>query len=202
MRYKILDQKGLNFITITVVDWVDLFTRKAICEIVLKNLTYCRNEKGLKIFGYVVMSNHLHLILKASGEKDLSSILQDFKSYTARQIIEFLESTESKESRKEWLLDQFRKAAIVDGKNNKYKIWKNGNHPIELYTPKVIRRYLNYIHRNPVVAGIVELPEHYLNSSASNYQKADLPEQQINCKIEIDLLEGIWNDEGFVFMGR
>ncbi len=202
MRYKILDQKGLNFITITVVDWVDLFTRKAICEIVLDSLTYCRNEKGLKIFGYVVMSNHLHLILRASREADLSSIIRDFKSYTARQIIRFLESRESKESRKEWLLNQFRNAAIVDGKNSKYKIWKNGNHPIELYTPKVIRRYLNYIHRNPVVAGIVELPEHYLNSSASNYRKSHLPEEQKNCKIEIDLLDGIWNDEGFVFLGR
>ena len=100
------------------------------------------------------------------------------------------------------MLDQFRNAAIASKRNRKYKIWKNGNHLVELYTPKVIRRYLNYIHNNPVVAGIVDLPEHYLNSSASNYQKAHLPEQQSNCKIEIDLLEGIWNDEGFVFMGR
>ena len=202
MRYKILDQKGLNFITITVVGWIDLFTRKALCEIILKSLTYCRNEKDLQIFGYVLMSNHLHLILRAGGGEDLSSIIRDFKSFTARQIIRFLESTESRESRKEWLLDQFRNAAIAGKRNRKYKIWKNGNHPIELYTPKVIRRYLNYLHNNPVVAGIVDLPEHYLNSSASNYQKAHLPEQQSNCKIEIDLLEGIWNDEGFVFMGR
>lgn len=202
MRYKIIDQKGLNFITITVVGWIDLFTRKEICEMILKSLTYCRNEKGLKIFGYVVMSNHIHLILRASGGTDLSSIIRDFKSFTARQIIRFLESRESKESRREWLLKQFRKAAIVAGKNNKYKIWQNGNHPVELYTPKAIRQNLNYIHNNPVVAGIVELPEHYLNSSASNYHKAHLSEQQTNCKIEIDLIEGIWNDEGFVFMGR
>jgi len=202
MRYKILDQKGLNFITITVVGWIDLFTRKAICEIVLNSLTYCRKEKGLKVFGYVLMSNHIHLILRASGVADLSSIIRDFKSYTAREIIRFLESRESKESRKEWLLEYLRKAAIVDGKNNKYKIWQNGNHPVELYSPKAIRINLNYIHNNPVVAGIVDLPEHYLNSSASNYYQAHLPEQQKNCKIEIDLLEGIWNDEGFVFMGR
>ena len=143
MRYKIFDQKGLNFITITVVDWVDLFTRKAICEIVLSN-----------------------------------------------------------ESRKDWLLNHFQKAAKLDGKGRKHKVWQNGNRPIELYTPKVIRQKLNYIHRNPVASGIVDLPEHYLYSSASNYQKAHLPEQQSNCKLEIDLLEGIWNDEGFVFMGR
>jgi len=202
MRYKILDQKGLNYITITVVDWIDLFTRKAIGEIVTTNLAYCRDKKGLKIFGYVIMSNHLHLIVRAAGEQELSSIIRDFKSYTARQIIQFLEEIDSKESRKEWLLNHFRNAAKLHGKNRNYKVWQNGNRPIELYTPSVIRQKLDYIHRNPVVAGLVALPEHYLYSSASNYQKAHLPEQQTNSKLEIDLLEGIWNDEGFVFMGR
>ena len=202
MRYKILDQKGLNYITITIVGWIDLFTRKAIVELVNTNLAHCRNKKGLKVFGYVIMSSHLHLIVRAANEQELSTIIRDFKSYTAKQIIHFLKKDESKESRKEWLLKHFQNAAKLDGKNRNYKIWQNGNHPIELYTPKVIRQKLNYIHRNPVVAGIVDSPEHYLNSSASNYQKAHLPEQQNNCKLKIDLLEGIWNDDGFVFMGR
>jgi len=60
MRYKVLNQKGLNYITITMIDWIDLFTRKAICEIVMTNLAYCRKEKELKIFAYVLMSSHLH----------------------------------------------------------------------------------------------------------------------------------------------
>ena len=143
MRYKILDQKGLNFITITVVDWIDLFTRKALCEIVTKNLAYSRNKKGLKIFGYVIMSSHIHLIVRAAKEQDLSAIIRDFKPYTAKQIIAFLKEKESKESRKEWLLSHFRNAAIVDGKNRNYKVWQNSNRPIELYTPKVIRQKLN-----------------------------------------------------------
>ena len=202
MRYKILDQKGLNYITITVVDWIDLFTRKAICEIVTNSLVHCRKEKGLKIFGYVIMSSHLHLIVRAAEKQPLSTIIRDFKSYTARQIIQFLEEKEKKDSRKEWLLNHFRIAAKLEGKNKNHKVWKNGNHPIELYSPKVIRQKLDYIHKNPVVAGIVALPEHYLLSSASNYQKTHLPEQQTNCVLEIDLFEGIWVDEGFVFMGK
>ena len=202
MRYKVIDQKELNYITITIVDWIDLFTRKAICEIVMTSLAYCRKEKGLKIFAYVLMSSHLHLIVRATEEQELSAILRDFKSYTAKQIIQFLERTNTKESRKEWLLIHFRNAAKLDGKNRNYKVWQKGSRPIELYTPKVIRQKLNYIHRNPVVGGIVDLPEHYLFSSASNYQKASLPEQQNNCKLKIDLLEDVWNDEGFVFMGR
>jgi len=117
MRYKILDQKGLNFITMTVVDWIDLFTRKALCEILTTNLAYCRNKKNLRIFGYVIMSNHIHLIVRAAGEQGLSAILRDFKSYTAKQIIQFLKKKESKESRKEWILNHFRDAAKLDGKN-------------------------------------------------------------------------------------
>ena len=155
-----------------------------------------------KIFAYVIMSNHIHLIVRAAEEPELSTIIRDFKSYLAREIIQFLNAQNRKESRKEWLLNHFQNAAKLDGKNRKHKIWKNGNRPIELYTPNVIRQKLNYIHRNPVAAGMVELPEHYLYSSASNYQKAHLPEKQSNCKLEIDLLEGIWNDEGFAFMGR
>jgi len=87
MRYKILDQKGLNFITITVVDWINLFTRKALCEILITNLSHCRNKKGLKIFGYVIMSSHIHLVVRAAEEQKLSEILRDFKSYTAKKKI-------------------------------------------------------------------------------------------------------------------
>jgi len=184
------------------VDWMDLFTRKALGEILMTSLAHCRKEKGLKIFGYVIMSSHIHLIVRAAEKQELSAILRDFKSYTARQIIQFLKEKESKESRKEWLLMHFQNAAKLDGKNRSHKVWQNGNRPIELYTPRVIRQKLTYIHNNPVVDGIVDLPEHYLLSSASNYHNAHLPKQDLKNKLEIDLLEGIWNDEGFVFMGR
>ena len=202
MRYKISDQKGLNFITITVVDWIDLFARKILSEIIITSIAHCRNKKGLKIFGYVIMSSNVHLIVRASEEQELSAIIRDFKSYTARKIIQFLKDKVSRESRKEWLLDHFQYAAKLDGKNRNYKVWQIGNRPIELYTPKVIRQKLDYIHHNPVVGDIVSLPEHYLYSSASNYQNAHLPIEDKNNKLAIDLLEGIWNDEGYVFMGR
>lgn len=62
MRRKILDQKGLNFLTMTLVDWVDLFTRKVYCDMIIDSLAYCRKKKGLLIYGYVIMPSHLHLI--------------------------------------------------------------------------------------------------------------------------------------------
>ena len=91
------------------------------------------------------MWSHLHLIVRAAAEQELSTIIRDFKSYTAKQILQFLNESESKESRKEWLLDYFRNAAKLDGKNRNHKVWQNGTRPIELYTPRVIRQKLNYI---------------------------------------------------------
>lgn len=88
MRYKILDQNGLNFLTLTIVEWIDLFTRPVYRDIVLDSFRYCQENKGLLIFGYVIMSNHLHLIARAEREElGLSAILQSFKRHTARQFI-------------------------------------------------------------------------------------------------------------------
>ena len=171
MRYKIFDQKGLNFITITVVDWVDLFTRKAICDIVLSNLAFYRNNKGLKIFAYVIMSNHIHLIVRAAEEPELSTIIRDFKSYLAREIIQFLNAQNRKESRKEWLLWMFKKAGKQKGNVNTYQFWQHHNKPIELWTDKVIKQKIDYIHNNPVEAGLVTTAVDWKYSSARNYQE-------------------------------
>jgi|GEM_PF-2249896 len=93
MRYRILDQHGLNFLTLTVVEWIDLFTRKAFAEIVIESLRWCQQNKGLEIYGFVLMPSHLHLIARAGSEYELSAILQSFKSFTASKIIDQLKDT-------------------------------------------------------------------------------------------------------------
>lgn len=64
-RYKILDQHGLNFLTLTVVDWVDVFIRKRYKDIIIDSLQYCQKEKNLLVYAYVIMSSHIHLITEA-----------------------------------------------------------------------------------------------------------------------------------------
>jgi REP element-mobilizing transposase RayT len=66
-RYKILDQQGLNFVTLTVVDWVDVFIRKKYKDMLLDSLRYCQREKGLLVCADVIMSSHVHLIVQANG---------------------------------------------------------------------------------------------------------------------------------------
>jgi len=168
-RYKIYDQNGLNYLTLTIVEWIDLLSRKVYKDIIIESLQYCQKNKGLIIYGYVIMTNHVHLICQVSKESDqeLSAVLRDLKKYTANQFIKYLEN--DVESRKGWILELFRRFGKKNTANRKHQIWTNNNHPIALFNPKTTWQKLDYIHLNPVRAGIVDHPEQYTYSSARNY---------------------------------
>jgi REP element-mobilizing transposase RayT len=164
--FKIQDQTKPHFITDTVIDWVDVFTRKIYRDIVMDSLTFCIKNKGMILYGYVIMSNHIHLIIQSDKGK-LSDLIRDFKKFTAKNILEVIEN--EPESRKDWMLKRFEFACKSHSRNEKYQFWQYGSHPEEIYTEKFLWSKLDYIHQNPVRAGIVEKPEHYIYSSASNY---------------------------------
>jgi len=83
--YRIHDQTGLYFLTFTIVGWVDVFARKEYKDIIIENLKFCIQEKGLILFAYVIMSNHVHLIVRSDSEMGLSSIIRDFKNIHQRK---------------------------------------------------------------------------------------------------------------------
>lgn len=157
---------GVFFITLTVVGWIDVFSRPAYADILFKNLKYCQEHKGLEVYAYVLMSNHLHLIVSTRDNGNLSNILRDFKSYTAKQILKEIEENK-RESRREWLLYLFKRYGQRLGRGVQF--WLPTNHPTDLYSPSVIEQKMNYIHMNPVRARITSEPEHYLYSSAHPY---------------------------------
>lgn len=164
--YKIRDQSKPHYVTFTVVDWADVFTSKVYRSIIVQNLNYCIKEKGMIVFGYVIMSNHIHLIIQ-SNHNDLSGLIRDFKKFTAKAIINQIKS--GRESRREWLLTLFSKATETHNRNKTYQFWRYGNHPEEVYSPKFLWSKLDYIHLNPVRSGLVERASHYVYSSAVNY---------------------------------
>ena len=168
----ILDQNGLNFVTLTVVDWVDVLIRKQFKDIIIDTLRYCQQKKGLIICGYVIMSSHIHLVLQTSSNYLLSDILRDFKKYTAKRILQEIE-TGGYESRKEWLLHRFAYRGTTSVGKRNYQFWQADNHPIILYNLHVIVQKLNYIHNNPIVEGWVRNAEDCVYSSASNYLSGD-----------------------------
>ncbi|MET3540697.1 REP element-mobilizing transposase RayT [Pontibacter aydingkolensis] len=69
---------GLYFLTMTVVDWVNIFTRPVYKHIIVDALRFCQENKGLRLHAWVLMSNHLHLIASTAEDKNLSDILRDF----------------------------------------------------------------------------------------------------------------------------
>jgi len=164
--YIIRDQEKAHFITATVVDWIDVFTRKSYKEVVIESLDFCIKEKGMLLYGYVIMSNHIHLIVQATDGR-LSDLIRDFKKYTAKTILEKIQT--EPESRREWILERFKKAAETHSRNKNYQFWRYGNHAEEIYSEKFMWSKLDYIHLNPVRAGIVEKASCYKYSSASNY---------------------------------
>ena len=166
-RYKILDQTGLNYLTLTVVGWIDIFTRQRYRDIVIESLKYCQENKGLRICGYVIMSNHIHLIVYTEGGNQLSDVLRDFKKFTAVHILKSIEA--ETESRREWLVYLFRFYAKNTSNTSNHQFWQHDNHPIALWSQKVIWQKLDYIHLNPVRAGIVARPQDYVYSSAGDY---------------------------------
>lgn len=160
LTYTIKDQHGLYFITCTVHQWVDVFTRKEYVDILLDSLRFCQKEKGLQIYAWVIMSNHIHLIIKSEKEH-LSDIIRDFKKFTSTKIVTAIKLNE-KESRKSWLLWLFKK-------EDKIWFWEEGYHGEEILTKPFFETKMNYIHLNPVRAGIVEKEEEYLYSSCGEY---------------------------------
>nr|WP_244545601.1 transposase [Algoriphagus locisalis] len=142
----------------------------------MESLKYCQKNEGRDLCAFCIMSSHIHLIIGRNGEPTIEAIIRDFKKFTAIEILKSIQGS-PEESRKDFLLHHFSQAGARNPNNSTFQIWQQHNHPIELNSNDKISRCLNYIHQNPVVAGIVCSAEEYVYSSASNY--AGLPEKLI-----------------------
>ena len=162
--YIIRNQYAIHFITFSVVQWIDIFTRKVYADIVIDSLKYCQANKGLKIHAWCIMSNHLHLIVSTDENNMLSDVLRDFKKFTSVSILAELKNSTT-ESRKNWMLWIFKKAGEGNNRNKDYQFWQQDNHPIELDSSEIINSKMDYLHQNPVRAGLVRKEEDYLYSS-------------------------------------
>lgn len=175
--YKIYDQEDLHYLTYATVGWVDVFTRPAYKDILVDSLRHCQEAKGLELFAWCIMTNHVHLIARARPGHQLQDILRDHKKFTAKAVVKAI-AENPQESRREWLLAHLRTA------EGGIQLWQHDLHPIWLRRTDIIEQKLRYIHRNPVEEGLVEEPHHYLYSSARD--EAGLPGML--------KLEGIWGE--------
>jgi REP element-mobilizing transposase RayT len=164
-RYKITDKDGFYFITSTIVEWIPVFTNKPYFDLMIESFSYCRQHKGLQLFGYVIVDNHFHAVV---GGSNLSRTIADLKKFTAKTILAQLQ-----QDNKAWLLNQLAYYKKRHKVHSDHQVWQEGYHPELIISAEMLTQKLDYIHYNPVKRGYVALPEHWLYSSARNYLLGD-----------------------------
>ena len=165
--YKILDQHKPHFLTLTTVGWMDVFSRSIYRDIILESLDFCQIHRKMVVNAWVIMSNHLHLVARTDPPYCLSDVLRDFKKFTANQIIKTVQ--QSPESRKDWMLEVMTYHAKFNERNRTHQFWQQYNCPKEINNLNYGLQKINYIHENPVRAGLVTERHHYYPSSAIDY---------------------------------
>jgi len=167
IKNKIVDGYAY-FLTMTVVNWIDVFTQPVYKHIILDALKYNQENKGLILYAWCLMSNHLHLIAEAEEKHHLSDFLRDFKKFISKAIVKEIEENPD-ESMRKWLLNEFEFAGRYKSNIKNFKFWQDGNDAKEIHSTSFLEQKLEYIHENPVKAEIVDYAHEYLYSSAKNY---------------------------------
>ena len=162
-RYKYFHDLSPYFVTCTIVNWIPVFTSPQMFEIVTGSLHFLRNDGSLKLYAYVVLKNHLHMIV---ASEDLSRSIGRFKSYTARKIIDA-----AKIGNNAWLLKQLEDEKKNYKDDRMHQLWQEGYHPQRIQSEKMLMQKIEYIHYNPVRRGYVDDPANWVYSSARNYLK-------------------------------
>jgi REP element-mobilizing transposase RayT len=127
-KYKFKNPVAAYFVSFATVYWIDVFTRQVYFSILAETVTYCRAKKGMEVFAYCFMPNHVHLIFRSNLE-DPSGLLRDYKGFTARKIIKTIQENKQ-ESRKEWLLRMMERAGFNNSNVSKRQFWQQHNKPI------------------------------------------------------------------------
>ncbi|HYN79460.1 MAG TPA: transposase [Lamprocystis sp. (in: g-proteobacteria)] len=159
-RYRFLGNDAPYFLTMTITNWLPVFTRPETVAVLLDSWRYLQTHHDFRLHGYVILENHLHLVARSPG---LGKDVQRFKSFTAKRI-GVLEA--AKATRLLGMLRLFKAEYKVQ---STYQVWEEGSHPQRIEDEVVMRQKLDYLHVNPVKRGYVDQPEHWRWSSARNY---------------------------------
>jgi len=160
-NFKFYENEYPYFLTCSIVDGIDLFADPKISQIILNALVHLQSKMQVKVYGFVIMHNHIHFITEG---KNLSEDIRRFKSFTAREIIRYLES-----NNRSVFLKRLQRGKRNHKRESTYQVWQEGSYPKQVNTLKKMEVFMEYIHFNPVKAGFVCKPEYWRYSSAVNY---------------------------------
>ena len=160
-QYTIYEPSAPHFLTCTIINWIPIFTRLSTVQIILDSWTYLQNKRNLKLYGYVILENHLHYIAQA---QNLPREIHSFKSYTAKMLVRYFEKHKIQK-----ILNQFAYCKKKHKIDRRHQVWEEGSHPQLLQNNEMLLQKLDYIHNNPVKRGYVDKADHWRYSSARNY---------------------------------
>jgi len=181
----------VHFSTFRTYKSYPFFKDENCCIIFLKNLEFYRQRYDLKIYGYAILLEHIHQMMRFDMVKypqlTISKIIQDFKSSVARQIIDYYKSAAARKAGsqeplllariKDYSMEQELHATHRVNKNHKlglkYRVWQHGFYDFNIYTTKKFYEKLNYIHYNPIKHGLTDNISKYKYCSWKNYELGD-----------------------------
>src|SRR5699024_10400958 len=167
-NYRFHNPDGLYFVSFAIVYWLDVFINDEYKNILLDSISFCKKEKGMEVIAWCIMNTHVHLIFRSLGDQEPGRLLGDLKRFTSKSIVKSIKYN-PKEYRKEIFFQQFNKVADNKSKWKNNQFWQHENKTIELWSNTVIQEKVNYVHQNPVEAGLVYMSEDYAYSSARDY---------------------------------
>ena len=149
------------YITIVAKDRLPAFRSDTIKRVICKALDEARSSGGFLIFAYVIMPDHLHLLTDQPGTS--ADVLRYLKGITARRTIDYLRENNFESSLAKLRHDSWRRG-------HRYSLWQKEKNVFSIYSEAMFMQKANYIHLNPVRAGLVERPINYHWSSARIWQ--------------------------------
>jgi putative transposase len=163
------EKQTCYFLTFNTVDWVDVFIRPVYKQIVVHSLNHFIDHKGLSVYAWCLMTNHLHLLAQAKENCVIAEIEKEFKSFTTRKILEAIDTEPA--VRKKWMLDRFENFSNMLGMIKKFQVWQTCSSPnlLDVKKKEMLLEYVDHIHNNPVRDRIVDTSCDYLYSSARDY---------------------------------
>ncbi|KAA3631397.1 MAG: hypothetical protein DWP97_13140 [Calditrichaeota bacterium] len=163
-----------RFVTFSCHYNYNLFKTKIVKDIFIKQLIVSHKKHNFKFYGYVIMPNHVHLVLLPLDGLKLSNIIRELKSLSAREIISYWKTLN---------LQIFDRLKVIRGGQEMFAFWQRKYYDHNCRTKETTIEKINYCHNNPVVKGLVTKPEDWEWSSYRWYHGLE------NILIEMDPLE-------------
>lgn len=152
---------SLYFFTATILEWKHLLKKDKYKDIIVQSLKYLHSKEKIKVYAFVIMPNHIHLVWKIVGDISYSDIQRNFLKYTAQIILSDLKKYHAE------VLKHF----YVGAKDREYQVWERNPLSIEIISQYVAEQKINYTHKNPLAEKwkLAEEPQKYKYSSAKFY---------------------------------